>query len=344
MSKGRFVAVDSGKYNTKVCALNTETKETPYCRFKFRTKMSEGTFADDMLEKGTILVGYEDKVYKLGPGAKQEAELETSKMSEIHKISTLAAIARCVSQKETDTVNVAMGIPYQICCVVEERLKYKDYILPEGEHTVKIKLSNDDPVQTVNFHVGRRFVYPESIGVLYEYPDKLEDITGIIDIGNLNINCTYSNRFSIMQEGSFTGELGGQILISGLAQQLSSEMGFRVDDNLVASVLLAPIDKRFLRPKNPNKEAEVQSKKIIEKYLRDHVLSIKRKCDAKHWPLEYMNIACIGGTSKLLVNELRDIFGNSVFIPENPEYVNVEGFLKMMCASMDVDAATYITK
>jgi hypothetical protein len=53
-----------------------------------------------------------------------------------------------------------------------------------------------------------------------------------------------------------------------------------------------------------------------------------------------MNVICVGGTAKLLQRELVQFFGENAFIPENPEYANVCGFLKRMCAGAGIDITT----
>lgn len=332
----KYIAVDCGKLDTKVNSFDVDSKQIK--EFKFRTKASAGTFDDDMLEKGTFITRVDGgDVYKIGLGAKVEAALETNKKSDIHRICTLAALAIAAGPDCKEDINVVIGIPYQTCQVVEQRLAYKDYILAPEDHIVEIKTSSNSPANTVHIKFNKRLVYPESIGVLYQYPGKLQGITGIIDIGNLNINNTYCDAFSINDNNSFTDELGGQIMINGLAQQLTSEMGARVSDDLVTKTLLKSGNERCLVPQNKNKEVMERSKKIIDDYLLEHIRNIKRKCDAKHWPLEFMNIVAIGGTTTFLKNEIAEVFGENVFIPEKPEYVNVEGFLKKMLADDGID-------
>lgn len=336
------ISVDCGKYNTKTCYFDQAKGD--YTKSKFRTKVSKGTFDDDMLEKGTFLVRYQGETYKVGMGARQEADMETSKRDDIHKISTIAAIALSLAPNSKEEIDVCIGIPLQTCLVTEERLAYKSFILPDGLQEVELKLDNKSAPYKVSFKIRKKYVYPEGIGVIYEYPSELKNITGIIDIGNLNVNCLYCNMAQPTPESSFTDELGGQVLISGLAQELSSQLGMRVDDNLAASILLKSKDERYLIPKNGNEEIMELSKKVITEYTREHVKLIKRKLDTKRWPLDFMNLVFIGGTSNLLKNELIEVFGDSIIIPKNPEFVNVEGFMKRMCSNIDVDIFSILNK
>ena len=333
-----FIAVDCGKYNTKIDAYDADKKKEQ--KFRYRTKIIEGTFEDDMFDKGTFIVQIDDgPVYKVGNDGKMEPSMETSKKSDIHKVCTMTGIAIAAGKMQAEEVSVAVGMPLQIANIPEERIEYKNFILGEENqvHNVKIKTECNKPPVTVTFKIKKRFVYPEGIGVLYEYPSKVDGPTAIIDIGNLNTNNTYTDGFHIISESCFTDEMGGKVLISGLAQQLTSELRMRCDDNLAASTLLRPYEDRHLRARNGNKEIEEKSREIIDAYLLDHVNAIKTKCDTRHWPLDFMNIICVGGTAKLLTREIGIVFGEDAFIPDQPEYVNVCGFLKRMCAGEGVD-------
>lgn len=338
MDGKRYIAIDAGKYNTKLNTYDAATGNQTLC--KFRTKMSEGTFDDDMFEKGTFIVQVDDgPVYKVGRDGRNEPEMETSKKSEIHQVCALTAAALALGPGEHRGVNAAIGIPLQICNIPEERLSYKHFIFgdPGDLHTVRIKTDAAGPVLTSAFSFDRQLVYPEGIGVLYEYPSRLNGPTGIIDIGNLNTNNLYCDAFLINNEGCYTAEMGGKILIAGLSATLTSELGSRVDDNMAASTLLKPYEQRYLRSVKKNREIEIQSKNIIDRYLLEHVRQIKQRCDTRQWPLEFMNIVCMGGTARLLKNEIYQVFGEETFIPEAPEFVNVKGFLKKMCADDGID-------
>lgn len=326
----RYIAVDSGKYATKVAMYNPDTKTTK--KFNFRTKIGSGNFADDALEGNTIIAEINGTTYKIGNGAQQKAELETTKMSEIHQACTLAAIAMCVSTTECDNVHVAIGIPMTEYCVVEKRMEYKEYILPDGEITISIKTKSEKPKEMRKFKIVSKSVYPESAGVLYlDIARYAENTAAVIDIGNLNVNCSYWQNLELDQEYSITDELGGNIMVTGLSQELSAAFS-RCSEDFVMKVLRQPIENRKLVPNTPNKDIEAKSAAMIHDYLVAHVKEIKRKLDAKHWSLDFMELAFIGGTTKLLRNEIHELFGDTVYIPENPEFANVEGFLRRLCA------------
>ena len=330
----RYVAVDSGKYKTKISFYDTETKEQKDLRF--RTKIGPGDFNDDLLEKGSFIVRVDGgEVYKVGSSARMEAELETTKKSEAHRICTLTGIALAL-QKDTEDVPVAIGIPLSLAYDPAKRMEYKEYILGEGTHTVEIKCSPEEGPHTVTFKIGKKLVYPESIGALYVMPEKLDGISGVIDIGNLNTNCTYCTNFMPQQDKSFTDELGGEILITELAQALSDTLGNRVDNNLVAATLLKPLKERFLTAKNGNDEIKEKSRKVIDTVMAEHAENIKRRLDARKWPTAFMNICMIGGTVKILKPELETVFPGAIF-PDEPEMVNARGFLSKMCANDDIN-------
>ena len=159
----RFIAVDSGKDATKVAVYDAETKTTK--KLTFLTKISEGDFSDDAIESCTFLSEVDGKVYKVGKGARFNAELETSKMTEVHRVCTLSAIAMLVFAKEVDTVHVAIGIPIKEFENVEKRNAYRNFILPDGEITVRLKPKNEDKPQTIKFKIATKIVAPESSGI-----------------------------------------------------------------------------------------------------------------------------------------------------------------------------------
>lgn len=329
----RYIAIDSGKYATKI-AIYDQNKDEVHMQ-QFRTKISPGNFLDDALERATVIAEVDGKVYKIGNGALTEAELDTNKATDIHKACILTAIAIYVSDTEVDTVHVALGMPFKEWENVDKRMEYKQYLLPDGEITVKVMTNPEQGIVEKKFTIVSKHIYPESQGALFlkKVAPFSNGSIAVVDIGNLNINCTYWNNRELDRQYSLTDELGGDILINGLSQELSAAFS-RCDVTYVAKVLQQPKNQRKLVPNRPNKDVEEQSKALIDRYLLDHVKQIKRRCDAKHWSLDFMELVFIGGTAALLRNEIIEVFGENSYIPNHPEYANVAGFLRVMCAKL----------
>ena len=333
-----YIAVDCGKFETKVCSYLEKTQEVK--RFKLRTKTGPGVFEDDMLKRGTVIAQVDKgDCVSFGYGAVTEPNMETSKKSDVHRLGTMISIAFALGTGDFKDVYVAIGMPLDIAGNAMERNSYKTYILGDlGEkHTVKWKSESEGPIHTTTFTIKKAYVYPEGCGVLWLYPDRLRSSTAIIDIGNLNTNNIYAEGLNPEDKMCFTGELGGKVLISGLARALEAELGARVIDSMVATALAKETPDRHLVSARGDRSMEEKSAAIIADYALDHVRLIKQSCDVHHWPLSFADIVCVGGTVRLLRNELKEVFGETVFIPEEQEYANVSGFLRRMCASLNVD-------
>lgn len=333
-----YVATDPGKFDAKLGSYNAGTGKLT--EMKFRAKISRGTFEDDMFEKGTFIVQVDDgPVYKVGYGGRTEPDMETSKKSEIHRICTLSSVAMACGCGDHPDVRLAVGVPYAVCENTEERHAYQDFIHGKTgiKHTVRIKTNCAGPVYTSAFTFTETKIYPEGIGPVYVYPKRFEGPTGVIDIGNVNVNYLYCDAGEPVRENCFTNEMGGKGLITGLSNTLTAGLGTRVDERIVASTLLKDYEHRHLVSASGNRSIDTKSREIIDQYLLEHVRNIKAACDANHWSLEFMNFVGIGGTSRLLQHELREVFGERFFIPERPEFVNARGFLNKLCADDEID-------
>lgn len=330
----RFVAVDTGKFATKVAVYN-EDKDTVK-RFSIRTANCDGDFRDDAIEENTVVVQVDvlgDQVYKVGNGARGlGAELTTDKKLDVHKICALTALASVASKSEEDEMYVATLLPAKDWAVVSKREDFREFILPEGKVNIKIKGAGDAPVIEKSFVIKKRYVFPESIGALF-MDDIIDSVTstsvvGVLDVGNLNLNATLWQGKDLVQDKSSTAELGGSILIQEIAQEISTNV--TTCDEMIAAIILKTGELPL--GMNATKEQEEAILKIVSKVKRQHAEKIKRNCHSRNWSLDLMKIVAIGGTSKDIEPELRAAFGENLIVIENSEYVNVLGALRMMCA------------
>ena len=238
----KYIAVDSGKFETKVAVWYPPMQLPQKC--SFRTLMEEGQFHDDSLLNNTYLARIDGNVYKIGNGASGEAELMTSKMTPIHRACILTAIAKFASDDGTDEFHVAIGTPVSEFKNSFNRRQYKYYILtndrgesmagalqnaketgcdieePKAEEfEIEFKESSTEPVKKRKFKIISRHVYPESAGVLYMNLVKYKDAgtVGVIDIGGSKAQgVLYENFEPALNRGFFCIENGGAVLANGV--------------------------------------------------------------------------------------------------------------------------------
>ena len=260
----RYIAVDSGKFATKVAEYDPKTKTVR--KFSIRTKADAGDFRDDAIEKHTVVVEIDGNVYKIGNGARGNgAALETNKSTDVHRLCTLTAIATLASKNEADEIYVAVGLPAKDWANVAKRMGYKDFILPQGECRISIKKDSESPVVEKTFTIKERYVFPESIGALF-MDETIENITptaitGVLDIGNLNLNATLWQGTELLQDKSLTAELGGAILIQELAQELTTNIA--TCDELITANILKSEDRCIPSNGNLTPEQVDASKELI---------------------------------------------------------------------------------
>lgn len=326
-----YIAIDPGKGDTKIAIYQPENEKKPVHICKFATRISDGDFRDDAIGNNTFLAEYENNTYKIGRNALRQADLETSKMSMIHKLCVLSAIAMFCKDGEKVNVHAAIGIPVRIWENVEKRVQYKDFMLPEGDIALQLKYPNSDNIMKREFQFVSRHVYPESQGAIFLKKMDPNIPIAVIDIGNLNANFTIWNNGDLDSRYSMTDELGGAILLSELASVLSVEFS-RIDEQEVLKTLMRPEAERMLKTNRRDKNVECRSKELIDQYLLNHVIEIRRRCDARHWSLDFLQMVFIGGTASLLRKEIKEVFGDHVYIPKNAEFANCAGFLRRMCA------------
>ena len=270
----------------------------------------------------------------MGNAAPTEAEMTGEKATPTHRDCTLTAIALFCPKEGVEDVHVAVGIPVKDWELVDKRNAYKDFMLPDGEARVRLKTKSDGPAEDRRFVIRTKKAFPESQGALYagdprEYAD---DMVAVVDIGGLNVNATIWSQLELDRESAITDELGGGRLVTGLAQALTSELGARADERVTMRALLREGDERALKPRVPDPELERRSREVIDAFLLDHARRIRQDCNARRWPLEYMQMLFIGGTSRLLRKEIAEVFGEGARVADDPEFANALGFLRILGA------------
>lgn len=326
MANKKFVSVDPGKGDTKVGVFDAEKNKIS--TYIYHTRYSEGDFCDDALEANTFIAEIEGKTFKVGNGAQQSAALEITKMSEIHRFSTLLALAMVTEPGKTEELDVVLGCPLSEYSVPRKRKEYMDYMLPDGEISVKIKTKSDNEPEIRKFKICSKKVLPETSGIFFMELENYDgDSIGVIDIGNgTAIGAIYSD-FEIDHAFDFTSLQGGEILIASLSELLTATYS-RYNTRYTLKLLLKPSKERFLAVGDTKAEAE--SAKLIHDHIIKHLVAVKQLCNAKQWSLEFMPIVFGGGTSLMLKDEIKEVFGNNVMFSKHGSYANCLGFLRRL--------------
>ena len=318
----RFVSVDSGKDGTKGVLRGAYGADDVKILFPKRVKKIDVASSNfGLLNGDTATVEFEGKQYSVG-GSDGYDSFNESKAEELHRICTYTAVAKLVDNG--DMVVLAVGCPLSVFINEEECMAYVEFMRGNGVITITV-----DGVKKT-FTILSVAAFPESAGVIYLNYDKYKDkIIGVIDIGGLNTNCCVYQNARPVFETIFTTRLGGKRMRKALLDQLSSGLGMSVP---LAGYQMDEVLKNgyVMNRRDPAKEE--LSRYIIRNYRLEHVREIYNSCVAHNWALDSMELVFIGGTSLLLKDEIKEIFGvdDSAFFKDDIKdavFLNAEGYL-----------------
>lgn len=319
----RYLSVDSGKFNTKISVL----KKAGIVDTSFATKVDEVSELEGP-EEGTYIVEIEGHYYRVGDNAIQTAPKDTSKKSDFHRIATWTAVA--LNCDSGDVINIAIGCPLSLYEVPAQRAKYKEYMLPTGDITVKLRTT--EGIQTKTFSFGKRGIFPEGSGVVYlDLSKYAKKMIGIVDIGGLNMNAALYDDLKLQHGIIVTRELGGRVLIDGLTDALNAEYNASITPKLVESKIFDQNkNQRFIVSQDDPRKSKEESPAFIHTYIKNHIQSIYN--NVKEAGIDPLNVELyfIGGTSDLLKEEISEVFIEPNFV-DSPTFVNSKGWLMMLC-------------
>lgn len=312
------IAIDTGKHTTKVVA---ESKGNTSLHFSFASAIKANVSITQ--DPTNHIIEYEGKNYLVGSQAKSFIEIDNSKDTNLHKICVITALA--VACENGDKADVTIGFPLDRFYHKEERLEYKNNMLPLGKHTVKIDGN------TKTFEITHATVRPEGYGAIHYKPALFKDKTiHVIDIGGLNVNaCTYKN--GILQEGNITTLQKGGIML--YTDSLAALKTIANEKMLKALDPLSPedIEDDVIHGENESIEGSKEKFKEVRTIFVDEIYNelMKKRFDISK------KIFFMGGTSLVLRDELIEKFGSDICIfgadnINDMQFINAEGFYRAM--------------
>lgn len=314
----RKIAIDTGKHTTKVVA---ETKGNTTKRISLVTAMKENvTMTQDPTNH---IIEYKGTKYLVGSQAKTFMEVDNSKDTELHKICVITTLA--VACDDGDKTDVTIGFPLDRFYHKEERIEYKNNMLPLGKHKVTI----DGNKKT--FEIVRAAVRPEGYGAVHYKQDLFRDRTvNVVDIGGLNVNAsTYKN--GILQEGNITTLQKGGIML--YTDSLAALKTIANEKMLKALDPLSPeaIEDDVIRGYHELIEGSEEKLRDVRTVFVNDIFNelMKKKFDMTK------KIFFMGGTSLILKKELTEKFGDDICIfgagnIKDMQFINAEGFYRGM--------------
>lgn len=301
----KLISVDSGKYATKGLYKDNDGSEPR--KIMFRTKMDK-TDEIKSTDRKSCVVEYDGERVLIGDSA-ETVDFDKTKAKKIHKLATYCAVAQLI--EDGDEIVLTVGCPLSIFNNVEERNQYKEFMHDKGEREIILN------GKVKKFTIKKVIVCPESSGVIFKNPNKYkEKLVGIIDIGGLNTNCAIYDRLAPIRSTCFTTNLGANVLRNDLKQHLNSVFA---EVNLQDWQMEHVIKLGYIKS---NKE---ESEKIIKDFLQRHINNIVDEAKKKGWDIKNIDFVFVGGGSKLLENEIRNVIPDAE-ISETAEWDNVEGF------------------
>ena len=250
-------------------------------------------------------------------------EVDNSKDTELHKICVITTLA--IACDDGDKADVTIGFPLYRFYHKEERIEYKNNMLPLGKHTVTI----DGNKKT--FEIVRAAVRPEGYGAVHYKQDLFRDRTvNVVDIGGLNVNAsTYKN--GILQEGNITTLQKGGIML--YTDSLAALKTIANEKMLKALDPLSPeaIEDDVIRGYHELIEGSEEKLRDVRTVFVNDIFNelMKKKFDMTK------KIFFMGGTSLILKKELTEKFGDDICIfgagnIKDMQFINAEGFYRGM--------------
>ena len=308
----KYIAVDCGKADTKVCMAMDDGS---ILKKLVPTTMEEASGMEELqreTESGIKEVVFEGRGCVIGVPSNNMLR-DNSKKSLIHKVLTLSMIGDSVA--DGSYVRAAIGCPLQCYSSKTERKEYLDYILPQGKVEVEINGIRK------RFVIDRRAVFAEGYGPLLLFPERFMNRTvGVIDIGGFNVNGCYFLNGRLIPEANITNQLGKYKLMSSLVQPLNRLAPaadfhiYEIEEALRTGYVI---------------NAEERSKEILEDMKEKHVDQIVEGCRKAGWNLDFCDLIFCGGTASLLEEQIKKRFPGA-FIPEESNFINAMGYLKML--------------
>lgn len=301
----KYIALDCGKANTKIAVRDNNSGDIITSIMKTKVTKVDNNVVIDNSSKGSI--EYNGQRYAIEM-VNAKADLNNNKkLDETHTTMALYAIASNVNNG--DRVKVAINCPLSDGNSKENLKKFRDNILPKGEITVVI---NNVPK---TFDILSVVPIPEGIAATgyIDCPITGKD-KGVIDIGGLNATYTYYNKENLMVDDKSKLTRDGFLKFCDMnLASINQELNEQNDFDTIVDLMAADPDPLF------------------DDLRRKLVGNVINAASNMGWNLKRCTLIFVGGAVHILEPYIKEFYPDAI-IPANPEYCNVLGAMKTLCA------------
>ncbi|MFB1082486.1 hypothetical protein [Jeotgalibacillus sp. JSM ZJ347] len=319
MKEKIFIAIDSGKYNTKGI-LQYRQQEFMVI---FRTKLQKANDLGMELGENSFKIEFEGQQYLLGDAVSENySNHDLSKESIHHKLAIYTAIVLLMNKAKlplhTSQIHVAVNAPINIYKNQSLKESYKRYL---EHHNNRITMRINE--QLFNFFLKDITVCFEGMGLVYNQQQLFrEQSTAIIDLGGLNSTfCTFQGLqpdFNSMA----VSNIGSSALKGNIERSLVEKYGFSLSANDLERIIIKGFLTHFGHKVNDSAD-------LIKQIKLDHLSSIINYAKQHGYTFNQDQICFVGGGSLLLGTEIRSTFPHAKIEP-NPFFSNVKSFLSIL--------------
>lgn len=263
----KLVAIDAGKFATKVITGNYENK------VYFRTSCIEMDSPILSFDGKTYLIEFEGKSYLIGEGV-NSFDFNVSKSKISHKLAILLGCALL----DVSEVNLVTGFPLSLYLNNEFRIAHIEYL--RGNYGFKVNGKEK------NININTIHVVPETMGVVVTNAENyIESLVGVIDVGGLNTNACLYDKLRPIKSSGFTINEGGVMLFAKIKRALNMKFGLNYQDYEIPHVI---------------RKDDLKVNSIINDVINNHLANIFNECQRYNWNLSEIELIFTGGGSLLL--------------------------------------------
>lgn len=304
-----YVSVDSGKSHTKVAWYRNNNTKDRIMSDSFRTVLDKNEQSTDF-SSGGRLIEYRNNVYEVGGNDEPVLDSDNTKLSELHEICTLTAIAQTliymkVQLHHTHHIHLAINVPLS-----DYMNKKEDYLNKYKSKCVKLNIDN----KSVSFVISDVSLNPEGVGVIVRNTTEATGSYYVIDLGGRNdTHILFENLRPTKGKNGATNN-GVLRLLQHIASELSSDYDFTIRN--IEDIIFS------------KKQKPVMFDEVFEKHAKGWAIRIRNQAQKFSLNPHFVKILVSGGGGILLREQLAEVFKDfDIIFAEDARFDNTKGAL-----------------